>query len=159
MKRKYQGDLDHCPFCGILLSWDMENDITFNQVFYFKCKNCGGEISINKNSIKGTNFFDKKNVFVVENVGGYNYSKLKVKEGYSVIDLMHKADDANAEIARLKGNKEKVLNSLLDKEGNVVNAPNEINKKKNAKRFSIALIVLASILVALIITFILIYQL
>lgn len=134
MKRMYKGDLDHCPFCGIMLSWVVQNDITFNNIMYFQCKNCGGEISINKNTYGSKNVFEKHNIFTVESVGGFNYSKINVRENLSVVELIERAHQAEAEIALLRKKKEELLSGIINSEGEVINTPQSFKRKKAFKR-------------------------
>lgn len=133
MKRKIKGDLDHCPFCGIMLSWEVQNDIMFSNVLYFQCKNCKGELSINKNGAH-ENIFHKKNVFTVESVGGYNYSKLSVRENLTVEELQQKAILAQKEIEMAKKKKEEMLGGFFNQEGEIINTPKSFRRKQKFKR-------------------------
>lgn len=145
MAKKVKSDLRNCPFCGIMLSWHMSNDITFNNIHYFKCKNCGGEISINKNSsLDPNNLFAPKNVFTVESVGGYNFSKSAPRENLTVIEMQQRARKATDEIQRMKDKKEAVLKGLINEDGEIINTPKGILKKKKKQRAWIGFILLVA---------------
>ena len=136
-------DLDTCPFCGIKLSWMISDDIKFQNMLYYRCRNCNGEISINKNSSQSDNIFDLRNVFTVESVGGYNFSKSAMKENLSVAELKERAKMAQAEIEKFQIKKEKVTEGLIDKEtGEIINTPSGVLKKAKRKRNLTTLILL-----------------
>lgn len=144
MSKKVKADLRNCPFCGIMLSWQVQNDIAFNNIVYYKCKNCKGEISVNKNSCADpNNVFAPNNVFTVENVGGYNYSKSVPTENLTVIELHQRARKANDEIEKIKLSKKNVLKGLINEQGEIIGTPKSIAKKKRNIRGLIGFIMLA----------------
>ncbi|MDD2446038.1 MAG: Lar family restriction alleviation protein [Clostridia bacterium] len=145
---KNQSDLKHCPFCGITVSWKFEDDIVFSNVQYLTCRNCKAEISINKNSVKNDDLFFSENVFIVENVGGFNYAKISVRDNLTVNELNEKAIICQNKIEEIKQNKKKVLNLLINEQGEIINTPKTARLQDRKKKYRRAvLIVLGVILV------------
>ena len=148
MPKKKKGNLSYCPFCGILLHWKKENDIAFSNIVYLRCKNCGGEISINQNSVHNDDLYNKHNVFTVENVGGYNLAKVTVRENLSVEQLDIKAQQCIGQILAQKQNKKAVLNVLVDDNGNTIRTPKQARNQQRGKkgiRFLVGLLMLGFI--------------
>lgn len=134
--KKIKSDLNICPFCGKLIGWSVANDVFFSNIFYYKCKNCGGEISINKNSsLDPENMFDQRNVFTIENTGKFNFSKSMPTENLTVKQLRERADKAAAEVETIKQNKEKILKPLINEQGEIIATPKSVVKTYKRKRF------------------------